>query len=143
MKRTPLARKGGLQRRAPMKRRRSTPRRRESPRWDAEDWQQGNLILMARAGYTCERCGKGERVERHHRKRRRDGGESFPNLTALCPECHSWCHEHPGTARKYGWIVSVSRDPAGVPMLWRSREWVMLTADGGMVPAFGVVDAHA
>lgn len=129
--------------RTPIKPKRSTPRRREAPRWDPEDWAQGNLILMARAGYACERCGHDDKgIERHHRKRRRDGGESFPNLTGLCPECHGWCHQHPALARKYGWIVSVSRDPVAVPMLWRSRRWVFLTEDGGMVDAFAVEDAH-
>lgn len=139
MKRSPLTRKAPLRRTAGVNPKRSTPRRREAPRWDSEDWAQGNLILMARAGSACERCGHGDRgIERHHRKRRRDGGESFPNLTALCPACHRWCHEHPALARKYGWIVPVHLDPVTVPMLWRSKEWVLLTADGGLVPAFAV-----
>lgn len=144
MKRSPMARSGALERRTPLRSKRATPRRREAPRWDSEDWAQGNLILMARAGYACERCGHDDAgIERHHRKRRRDGGESFPNLTALCPQCHSWCHAHPSLARKYGWIVSVNRNPAVVPMLWRSKEWVLLTDDGGRVDAFvPTEDAH-
>lgn len=129
--------------RTPIKSKRSKPRRRPAPRWDAEDWAQGNMILMARAGYICERCGKADNLERHHRKRRRDGGESFPNLTALCSSCHSWCHAHPALARKYGWIVSAYMEPVAVPMLWRSKEWVLLSEDGGMVPAFNVEDAHS
>lgn len=128
-----------LKRRTPIRAKRPTPRRRPVPQWSASEWEQGNLILMARAGYACERCGHADQgIERHHRKRRRDGGESLPNLTALCTSCHAWCHAHPALARKYGWIVSVTADPIAVPMLWRSREWVLLTEDGGMVPAFAV-----
>lgn len=131
--------------RSPIRSKRKTPRRRPALRWDAEDWQQGNLILMARADYACERCGHTDKgIERHHRKRRRDGGESFPNLTALCVECHGWAHSHPALARKYGYIVSVNRNPVEVPMLWRSREWVYLDEDGGKHPLESVVeDAHA
>lgn len=98
---------------------------------------------MARAGYACERCGRSDRgIERHHRIRRRDGGESFQNLVALCPADHAWCHAHPGLARKYGFIVpSYVADPSTIPVLWRSKEWMLLTSDGGMVPAFNVEDA--
>lgn len=95
---------------------------------------------MARADYACERCGHTDRgIERHHRKRRRDGGESFQNLVALCagPDgCHAWAHAHPALARRYGWIVSVNRDPIVVPVLWRNRQWVLLTEEGGFVDAF-------
>lgn len=121
----------------PIRSKRATPRRRVAPRWDAEDWAQGNLILMARAGYACERCGHTDQgIERHHRKRRRDGGESFQNLTALCPPCHQDCHAHPATARRFGWIVPVTGNPLTVPFLRHRDEWVFFDESGGVVPAF-------
>lgn len=145
MKRTPLARKTPLRRSGGVKAKRSTPRRREAPRWDSAQWGDADLILSARAGYTCERCGKEcGPVERHHRKRRRDGGESYPNILFLGRPCHALIHAHPAQARKYGWIVSVNADPVCVPVLWQSREWVLLTEDGGKVDAFVPTDdAHA
>lgn len=114
------------------------------PRWDAGEWANQNLLLESRAAGACERCGKEcGPVERHHRKRRREGGDSLQNLLFVGELCHREIHAHPATSRKFGWIVSVYADPITVPVLWRSREWAMLTEDGGRVPAFDIEDAHA
>lgn len=131
-------------RRTPIRPRRREPRTREAPRWDATDWANANVILLARAGYACELCGKEcGPVERHHRKRRRDGGDRLSNILMLGRPCHQHITEHPSEARRYGWIVSVSRDPAAIPVLVNRREWVTLDDEGGKVPAFAVEDAHA
>lgn len=115
---------------------RRAPRRRDAPRWDWEQWQQGNQLLVARSEGACERCGdpRPYAIERHHRKRRRDGGDRLSNILLLCagPEgCHGWVTEHPGEARRMGFIVSAYRDPVGVPVLWRRRVWHYLDDDGG------------
>jgi hypothetical protein len=123
-------------RRTPLKSKRSKPRRRPADRWTRDEWEDANLILAARSAGMCERCGKEPWTQRHHRKRRRDGGESFPNITALCAICHAWCHEHPALSRQYGWIVSVYMDPVTVPFLRHRREWVLFDEYGGIVPAF-------
>lgn len=112
-------------------------------RWGSQEWADNGLLLEARAGGCCEKCGKEcGPVERHHRKRRREGGDSLQNILWLGKPCHLATHSHPVEARKFGWIVSSYADPLTVPVLWRSKEWMLLTEDGGMVPAFNVVDAH-
>lgn len=143
-RRTELARGGTLARSGRISPKRKPPRRRGAPRWTADDWADADLILSARAGYACERCGKEcGPLERHHRKRRRDGGESYPNIIHVGAGCHQEIHAHPAISRRYGWIVSAYADPIAVPMLWRSKEWVLLTTDGGKVDAFAMEDAHA
>lgn len=102
-----------------VRRKRATPRRRTAPRWAIEDWAAANLILYGRANGCCEHCGRplNGRAERHHRMRRRDGGDRLSNLLLLLPECHSWVTEHPTEAKANGWIVEVGiADPADVPV---------------------------
>lgn len=102
-----------------------------------------NLLLEARAGGACERCGKEcGPVERHHRKRKREGGDSLANVVMFGRPCHTYAHAHPVEARRYGWIVSAYADPAEVPILWRSREWMTLNDDGTKTPLPEVEDAH-
>lgn len=114
-------------------------------RWDSREWADNNLLLEARAAGACEKCGKEcGPVQRHHRKRRREGGDSVENLLFVGAPCHQRIHAHPVESRRYGWIVSAYvADPSTVPVLWRSKEWVLFTADGGKVGAFDVEDAHA
>lgn len=122
---------------------RATPRRREAPRWTWDEWQAAGEVLVRRSTGGCERCGtfRGP-FERHHRKRRRDGGDRLSNILFVDALCHAWITEHPSEARRAGWIVSVSRDPAEVPVLTWAYEWVFLDDDGNTRPAFGIVDAH-
>lgn len=124
---------------------RATPRRREAPRWDWDEWVSAGHQFTIRSGGACEICGTLDGpFERHHRKRRRDGGDRFSNILILCSEHHRWVTEHPKEARAAGWIVSVARDPASVPVLWRREVWVFLDDQGGMTPCFEPVpDAHA
>lgn len=139
MRRTPLKRTGRV------KPYRDTPRRRETPRWDRAGWEAAGLRLSARSGDRCEICGTSQGpFERHHRKRRRDGGDRLCNILLLCPRDHAFVTEHPANARKYGWIVSVNRDPGLVPVLYRRTDWRLLDDSGGMIDAFVVdEDAHA
>lgn len=94
----------------------------------------------------CEWCGGyGQVIERHHRKRRRDGGDRLCNVIYLCRPHHQWVTEHPAEARKLGLIVSVYRDPADVPILYHRKDWMLLDDDGGKMlwPAPELDDAHA
>lgn len=124
--------------RSPIRPRRREPRRREAPRWTADEWAGIDMLLRARAGDRCEACGhplRG-RAERHHRQRRRDGGDRLANLLLLSPECHAWVTTHPDEARRRGLIVSAYEDdPAAVPVLHRGRVWVLLGDGGEKFPA--------
>lgn len=127
--------------RTPIRPRRATPRRRTAPTWDRDDWEAASWVLTTRANGCCERCGRPLRPDwssRHHRMRRRDGGDTYPNLMLLCGDgttgCHGFVTEHPAEAREQGWIVFWPTDPATVPVrladgyLWYLRE------DGTKVP---------
>lgn len=115
-------------------------------RWDSGEWARNNLLLEARAAGACERCGKEcGPVERHHRKRRREGGDSLENLLFVGRPCHAQIHAHPVESRRYGFIVSVYAEPSVIPVLWHRREWVHLDSAGGLEPAFLMdlnMDAH-
>lgn len=136
MKRSPMPRA-----RANVKPRRSTPRQRVAPRWTAAEWEDANALLYARAGGRCECCdvALSGRAERHHRQRRRDGGDRLANLLLLAPECHAWVTTHPAVALDRGLIVSAhAADPAQVPVLWRGAVWSLLDDAGGRVPCEGL-----
>ena len=129
-----------LQRRTPLARstinpRRPTPRRREAPRWTPEQWWEASCLLMTRGGARCDACGQflaGEPMERHHRQRRRDGGDRLGNILLLHRRCHQYWTQHPALARASGLIVSMSADPLLVPVLWHGVAWVLLDDVGGM-----------
>lgn len=73
-------------------------------------------------------------MERHHRQRRRDGGDRLSNLLAVLPECHGEIHSHPALAREHGWIVSAfAADPARVEVLQWGEQRVTFTDDGTAV----------
>lgn len=125
--------------RAPIKRRRSTPRRREAPRWDADQWREAEGLLLVRSRGLCECCGRRptatDPVERHHRQRRRDGGDRLANLLRLRRSCHAWWTAHPAAAVDKGIIVRTGMDPGQVPVRVAQRHgwwsWVVLDDDGG------------
>lgn len=104
--------------------RRATPRRRDAPEQDADWWAMATHYLAVRSGGYCERgCGRNlvgttVRAERHHRMRRRDGGDRLSNLLLLCTLCHRHITEHPEEAAANGWIVYALADvePADVPV---------------------------
>lgn len=115
-----------------VKRRRETPRRRNAPQEEFGWWQTfANPLLMMRSGGICEVGGcdlNQTGIERHHRQRRRDGGDRLANLMALCPRHHHYVTDHPEEAYANGWSVRALdlTDPADVPVrlaptghLWR------------------------
>jgi hypothetical protein len=97
---------------------------------------------MNRSGGMCEICGTQPGTERHHRKRRRDGGDRLSNILFLCQRDHQFVTEHPANARKYGWIVSVNAEPDMIPVLYRRQTWHLLDDVGSLHDAFVVEDAH-
>lgn len=60
----------------------------------------------------CQRCGRGGRLERHHRRAKHMGGskgrahtQCACNGLRLCRTCHRWVHENVTEATDHGWIV--------------------------------------
>lgn len=99
------------------------------PRWTADQWEANNPRLLARDQFRCCCCGvplRG-RVERHHRQRRRVGGDRFSNLICLLPEHHAAAHANPVESRRTGLIVSAYEEfPNRVPLLLWGTHWVTL-----------------
>lgn len=81
-------------------------------------------------GARCNSCG-GIGGNRHHRKRRSQGGGDTPvNMLRLCGSgttgCHGHWHHHVQDALRLGYLVSRDDDPAGRPffsLVWGS--WVL------------------
>lgn len=121
--------------------RRPMPRRRDAPRWSVEEWGRETLVLLRRARADCECCGQplNGRVERHHRKRRRDGGDRLSNVVMLLPEHHTYVTTHPAWAEERGLIVWVEGDPETQPVWWQGKRWVLLDDDGGMTDVDGLL----
>lgn len=121
-----------------MRARRATPRRREAPREDFDWWLWvATPALVDRSHARCEVGGcdlNSTGMERHHRQRRRDGGDRLANVLAVCPRHHQWVTEHPEQARENGWIVSAYEpDPGTVPVRIGGYWWT-LRDDGGKTP---------
>lgn len=134
-RRTPLSRGKTPLPRSRLRARRPEPRRRDAPRWDASGWAEAEPLLQARAGGRCDCCGRPlVAVERHHRKRRRDGGDRLANVLLLLPECHRRWTVQPAQAQARGLIVPVHADPLEVPVLWHGKRLVLLGDDGSAVP---------
>lgn len=103
------------------------------------------LLVDARDGYCCVRCGASLEVvpgSRHHRQRRRDGGHTPENLILLCGSgttgCHGWVHANPRAAQVFGYIVPANgrATPDVIPVYawaWPSRTrhgWFVLDSEG-------------
>lgn len=102
--------------------------------------------IRERAGGFCERCGirTVNDYSIQHRKARGMGGTSDvakarpSNGAWLCGSattgCHGWVESHPNLAAREGFRVAQDEEPTMVPMLVRSRVWVLLDDDGGYQP---------
>ena len=79
--------------------------------------------LFARSRGQCELCRQTFPLglfERHHRKRRSQGGQNvMSNVLVLCRGCHLWAHANPREAKLLGLLVSRWDDPRTVPVLSR------------------------
>jgi HNH endonuclease len=105
-------------------------------RWSADQWMHATLTLNMRQRGRCPACGRSldNDVARHHRQRRRDGGDTLSNLVMLHTACHRWVHAHPEEARELGLIVSFAGAPLNAPLYVRGRGWVLLDDEGGEAP---------
>lgn len=133
MKRTPLKRSGAI------RGKRANPRRRTAPRVATHDgWDEFTMLLWARSRGLCEICADVPPTERHHRKRRRDGGDRLSNLLFLCNGCHRLITDHPESvtrARSNGWIVPALgiAEPDTYPVRLWDTTWCLLDDDGKAV----------
>ena len=105
-------------------------------RWTAAEWEQANLTLWLRSGGLCWWCGKwlGDDVARHHRMRRRDGGDSYPQLILLHSNCHNIApgsvHQNPALATERGFIVPSWGNPRDEPVILCNGQRLMLDDHG-------------
>jgi 5-methylcytosine-specific restriction endonuclease McrA len=57
------------------------------------EWQARRTATLARAGYRCQACGKGDvRLDVHHNSYEKYGDESTFDLVVLCDQCHKLFH---------------------------------------------------
>ena len=112
-------------------------------RWGRAEWEQATMDLLRRDGDCCPWCGKAlqGQAERHHRQRRRDGGDHLANLVLLHPRCHNGgpgsVHGGPDHARARGFIVSFAADPLTQPIQVQTRHgqaWYSLDDRGSRQP---------
>lgn len=119
-----------------MRKYRYAKRRREAPKWAPNDWIEASMTLLKRDGGRCGWCGKdlnGVGV-RHHRMRRRDGGDRLANLVLLHPWCHNVSkgsvHQEPALAVQLGFIVPTWAEPTTLPIR-QGGTWFILDDQGG------------
>jgi len=56
-----------------------------------EEWAAIRGVVVRRARWRCQACGRGGALEVHHVVKRAQGGSDFDldRLVALCPPCHA------------------------------------------------------
>lgn len=120
-------------------------RKRTDPAWQALRDQ-----LWSRSQGFCEITGvrlDREGFDAHHRRPKGIGGtyremtDTLPNLLALTPAVHNGgprsVHGLPSWSRPRGYLLPHHIDDdvmAAEPLLYRGRDWVVLTDDGDFVP---------
>lgn len=102
-------------------------------------------LVAERSGGVCELlipvvC-TGMAQVMHHRRPRGIGGTRRVDTNEPSSALHicDACHRHlevseRGVARRNGWLVSQHASPVNVPVLYRSRVWLLLTNEGGFAP---------
>lgn len=93
---------------------------------------------LAKRDLYCQQCGKGGRLENHHRRAKHMGGSKGRSHTQcacnglrLCRACHADTHGNPSMARSFGRIV---RQAAAFPSLIVVRRCIGLNDDS--IPVF-------
>jgi hypothetical protein len=83
----------------------------------------------------CEICGEQAALDRHHRKRRSQGGDDSPaNIMEICRMCHNVIHADPAWAYDQGYLVKSWEDPASVPVERKTDQLVFEPAPGQECP---------
>jgi 5-methylcytosine-specific restriction endonuclease McrA len=67
------------------------PRATGRPAATVEEWVAIRRVILRRARWRCQACGRGGALEVHHVVKRVQGGSDFDldRLVALCPPCHA------------------------------------------------------
>lgn len=105
--------------------------------------------VLHRDGFKCAICGQpidtGWSGYSIHHRRMRSQGHGYDNLhepgnlLTLCGSgttgCHGWVHAHPARAYRLGYLVHMGKDPATIPVYYRTVGWQQLNADGARTPA--------
>jgi len=70
---------------------RGGPRATGRPAASLEEWAAIRRLVVRRARWRCQACGRGGALEVHHVVKRAQGGSDFDldRLVALCPSCHA------------------------------------------------------
>lgn len=55
---------------------------------ESEEWQQKRSMVLKRANWICEGCGKNRANQVHHLTYERVGHEMLFDLVAICKDCH-------------------------------------------------------
>lgn len=96
--------------------------------------------VYVRAWFACERDGRTDGLQVHHRRARGMGGTDDPaartaaNALLLCATCHRWCESNRTAADASGWCVPQGTDPATVPVVIYERGRVQLGLDARYYP---------
>ena len=67
------------------------PRATGRPAATLEQWAAIRRLVVRRARWRCQACGRWDALEVHHVVKRAQGGSDFDldRLVALCPACHA------------------------------------------------------
>src|SRR5262245_34370775 len=86
-----MRRSAWIGRAARKRRRRGGSRATGRPAASVEEWKAIKGTVLTRAGWRCQACGAGGRLDVHHLVKRAQGGSDFDldRLVALCRRCHA------------------------------------------------------
>ncbi len=57
-----------------------------------DHWIAIRAVAIREAGFQCELCGSGIKIEVHHKNYKRLGNETLKDLIVLCKKCHKGKH---------------------------------------------------
>lgn len=110
------------------------------------------LLIFARAGGMCERCGAKDHPHGwsiHHRRPRMMGGSRNPNLhlpanlILLCGSgitgCHGWTESNRDQARIHGYLLYEIDDPERIPFV-DSKGYFWWIDNSGQKSPFGTTN---
>ena len=70
----------------------------------SQEWTLARSRALNRDGYRCRECGRAGRLEVHHLRSLKDGGNhALENLRSYCKTHHLEIHRQPQTASEREW----------------------------------------